>query len=193
MQIQFSEKELEDFLCKDGNLKKYLGLRFVARQVSIPPIGIIDILAFDWDSKSWVIIELKKDLLDTSALCQGLAYLNYYKYLSNHKGNKRKFKLLLIGQNLDSSLYKNTHFFNNSLSDSWDIYYTLFSLDFASGIDFRYPSRQQQAIEDQADLLLGDCENDNVSLRRFLYNCKEINQLDLNGKLPPNYYFTARS
>jgi hypothetical protein len=43
MQIIFSEKELEDFLCQDNNLQKYLRSRFVARQVNIAPVGIVDI------------------------------------------------------------------------------------------------------------------------------------------------------
>lgn len=158
MQIVFTEKELEDFLCQDKNLKKYLGLTFVARQVKIEPIGIVDILAFDWDSKSWVIIELKKDLLDASALCQGLSYLNYYKSTSNYKNyvmtlgcdhNFRKFKLLLIGQNLEQSLHKNIRYFDKCFCDDWDIYYTLFDVKFDSGISFSFLNENQENTEDQ--------------------------------------------
>lgn len=185
MQIQFSEKELEDFLCQDNNLKKYLGLRFVARQVKIEPIGIIDILAFDWDSKSWVIIELKKDLLDSFALMQGLSYLNYYKYISNYKDyfttfncnhNFRQFKLLLIGQNLDSNLFKNTRHFQGNFDENWDIYYKLFGLQFDSGINFDFYSQDQDDIEGSLGVYLDkllDCYNKQSQPIRYFGHLNE--------------------
>lgn len=154
MQIVFSEKELEDFLCEGDNLKKYLGLRFVARQVKIEPIGIIDILAFDWDSKSWVIIELKKGRLDCLALSQGLSYLNYYKSVSNYKDyinplEKRKFKLLLIGDSLDYSLERCVQIFDNYFVDDWDIYYSLFNFDFNSGVSFTYRDVKNELLMEE--------------------------------------------
>lgn len=170
MQIIFSEKELEDFLCHGKNLQKHLGLRFVARQIAIPPIGIIDILAFDWDSKSWVIIELKKDLLDHAALCQGLSYLNYYKYISNYKDyiytnffehSKRKFKLLLVGQNLDESLFKNIRHFKGCFDDDWDIYYKLFGIEFNEGINFEFYLEGQDRIEFLLDVRLDEAMRHN--------------------------------
>ena len=153
MQITFSERELEDFLCKDKNLQKYLGLIFVARQVRIEPMGIIDILAFDWDSKSWIIIELKKERLDLYALAQGLSYLNFYEKKSNYKdyyshSKTRKFKLLLIGQTLDKSLEKVACYYDGCFDDNWSIYYKLFGIDFKSGISFDCQSLEQEAIQD---------------------------------------------
>ena len=143
MQIIFSERELEDFLCKENNLKKYLDLEFVARQVSIPPAGIIDILAYHKESKSWVIIELKKDLLDLSALAQGMAYLRYYQELKKfnyvQRNRLRNFSLLLIGSNLDESLEKVVALYEKKgIFENSKIYYKLFGVDFASGISFDF-------------------------------------------------------
>ena len=160
MQIIFSEKELEDFLCEGKNLQKYLGLIFVARQVKIDRVGIIDILAFHRDSKSWVIIELKKAKLDCCALAQGLSYLNYYKTVSNYKdyidaSRKRKFKLLLIGDSLDNNLRKILNNFGGSFSDDWDIYYSLFGIDFSSGISFNFIDKDNEYLMDH---LYGTCD-----------------------------------
>lgn len=143
MQITFSERELEDFLCTDKNLEKYLGLRFIARQVSIPPVGIIDILAYSIDSNCFVIIELKRDLLDSSALIQGLSYLKYYQEIRSfnfiHRKRSRKFSLLLVGQNLNQDLVKVVSHAEDGCSLYENIiYYKLFSVDFKKGIDFGY-------------------------------------------------------
>lgn len=153
MQITFSERELEDFLCTGKNLQKYLGLIFVARQVRIEPMGIIDILAFDWDSKSWVIIELKREKLDLYALAQGLSYINFYDKVSNYKdyyshSKVRKFKLLLIGQTLDKSLEKIARYFGGGFDDNWSIYYKLFGFNLEGGLCIHYQCPQQEIIED---------------------------------------------
>ncbi len=168
MQIQFSEKELEDFLCKDKNLEKYLGLNFVARQVTIEPMGIIDILGFSKSQKCWVIIELKKSLLDKDSIIQGLSYLNYYKSVSNYKDrfkdtSERAFKLLLVGQNLDNSIKKIVHHYNSSFSRDWDIYYSLFSLKFDEGVSVNYYNVHQKEISDKIDGIYSE-RNTNLRL-----------------------------
>lgn len=156
MQIQFSEKELEDFLCKDKNLEKYLGLKFVARQVNISPVGIIDILAYDKKAKCWVIIELKKANLDIYAYVQGMSYLNFYKKTKSEievKGlsRKRDFALLLVGDNVDSSIHKVVKHYN--FHDEWIIsnetHYALFGVDFEKGIDFTYQNPTQIDFQDK--------------------------------------------
>lgn len=146
MEAVFSERELEDFLCEGKNLEKYLGLKFVARQVNIAPAGIVDILAYDKSTKTWVIIELKQGPLDHWALMQGMSYLNFYQsvrkysYISPHA---RSFGLLLIGDNLESSLDKVIDsFIKNTIRDG-KITYSLFNLDFESGISFKYSSARQ--------------------------------------------------
>jgi len=153
MQITFSERELEDFLCTGKNLEKYLGLKFIARQVNIAPAGIIDILAYHENSDIWVIIELKKDLLDLSALVQGLSYLRFYqstkKYITDYKSfqRSRKFCLLLIGNHLDTPLHKVVkNFSDNEFSDN-EIMYSLFNINFEEGISFKFYNKSQSDYE----------------------------------------------
>jgi hypothetical protein len=149
MQITFLERELEDFLCTGKNLEKHLELRFIARQVNIAPAGIVDILAYSKQSKCFVIVELKKELLDSSALLQGLAYLRYYRDVRGfnlvHRRKSRKFSLLLIGQNLSSDL---TKVINYSDEDTYfndqECYYKLFNLNFEKGVSFDYFSKEQE-------------------------------------------------
>lgn len=174
MQIQFSERELEDFLCQKGNLKKYLGLTFISRQIKIDPMGIIDILAFDKCQKCWVIIELKQNMLDKNAIIQGLSYLNFYKTISNYKdrvlnSSKREFKLLLIGQNLDSDIKKVIHNYEGCFSEEWDIYYKLFSCKFDEGINFDFYNIEQKKIE-QKLYLINNNKSYQVKLNSPIYN-----------------------
>lgn len=148
MQITFSERELEDFLCTGKNLEKYLGLKFVARQVNIAPAGIIDILAYHKQSKTWVIIELKKDIIGDGALLQILSYLNYYKATNpefEYKDflRKRKFSGLLVGSSLDhnSNFIRKILCSKHSLSHrEGAICYTLFRINLETGISFDYMS-----------------------------------------------------
>lgn len=152
MQINFTEKELEDFLSNKQNLKEHFNLEFIARQVMIPPAGIIDILAYDRDSKCFVIIELKKGLLDSDALIQGMSYLKYYQDVRkrNYIYNKRdrKFALLLIGQDLNSNLAKVVNDNNiDGVFDDGEIYYNLFNFDLNLGVNFTYYSPNQNDYE----------------------------------------------
>ena len=148
--INLSEKELEDFLCSNNNLEKYLNLKFIARQVSIPPVGIVDILAYHKESKCWVIIELKKDSLDASAFCQLSSYLNYYKKTKsfiNYKyfQRERQFCGLLIGNDLDSNLIKCVDYYSGVNCNI--INYRLFSATLENGIQFDWYNNEQQDIE----------------------------------------------
>jgi hypothetical protein len=182
IEINISEKQLEDFLCFGKNLEKYLGLKFIARQVSIPPAGIIDILAYNKQSKCFVIIELKKDLLDTSALIQGMAYLKYYqdvrklndfknyfkKEFGETKNRKRSFSLLLIGKNLDNNLIKIIDYLDEQELQDNKIYYKLFGLNILSGIDFNFYNQNQEnyndALMEQMHLLDIDAFNKSLKL-----------------------------
>lgn len=161
--LDISKKQLEDFLCSGKNLEKYLNLKFIARQVAIPPIGIIDILAYHKDSKCWVIIELKKESLEESGFCQLYSYLNYYnitKSLIQYKDfqRTRKFAGLLIGSTLHNKLEKLTYFYDHSFIYSNDIRYTLFNFSLEDGVSFAFCSQSQQDIEDQLNNIA--CFND---------------------------------
>jgi RecB family endonuclease NucS len=104
IEIDFTEKDIEDYLCKSGNLMKHLCLRFVARQVDI--FGFcIDILGYNEIEESFYIIELKKGNLDTKAFTQIYKYYRLLNIKYNSRKNKyHNFKMLLIGQHLSSEL-----------------------------------------------------------------------------------------
>ena len=80
--IEFTEKELEDYLCeggRKGNLYKHLGLLFIARQVRTS-VGTIDILSYHPISKTYFIIELKKDNLNSDAFFQVEKYRVHFQF-----------------------------------------------------------------------------------------------------------------
>lgn len=151
--VQITEKELEDYLCSNNNLKKHLGLRFVARQVPVVGAGFVDILAYNKFRNSFVIIELKKESLNWAAFFQIQRYYHRYKTLENYKGNSRadrKFEKLLIGQSLSPELdyaveyYQPAQFFT---SDRVDTYYRCFGISLEKPLSFCYCSSSQEVIE----------------------------------------------
>lgn len=163
--IVFDEKELEDFLCKDGNLKKHLGLRLLARQYRTP-FGVIDLLAYHALSKSFVIIELKKDTLGADAFFQIEGYfqaLNSKRkfYLDRRDYRRCDFLLpkrlrntnlikLLVGSSLSEKLYPCVELWER---DQWtnnaDTYYALFGTDLETGIAFNYYNIGQRQYAEQ--------------------------------------------
>ena len=168
-EINFSEKELEDFLCnggRKGNLKKYLNLEFISRQVNCST-GIIDILAYSKIKKSFIIIELKKDNLDYKAFFQAHKYLRAFDYkynccekilLKNKFGKeylkrKKRFILLLIGRNLSDELYYSVdHYeedseFSTNEPESNIFQYALFGFNFRNGISFDWYNKVQEEID----------------------------------------------
>lgn len=172
MQITFSERELEDFLCTDKNLEKYLGLKFVARQVNITPIGIVDILAYHKETKIWVIIELKKGGLDPNSFCQIHSYLNFYKQTKSlievkDFRRERKFSGLLVGDSLDNNLHKCVRFYSKEGEwiDEGQINYCLFGLSFANGIGFTYYNKSQSIIQEKLQDICAD--NDHKRWEKF--------------------------
>lgn len=142
VEIIITEKELEDYLCKDENLAQHLGLKFVARQVKIEDFGCLDILAYSHQLKQFVLIELKKGQLDAAAYLQILRYKRAFtaKY-------DREFKTLIIGDALHADLHPVVHHYESDEANS-DVNYTLYSLDFNKGIDFSYYSTTQLEKED---------------------------------------------
>lgn len=147
MEIVFQEKELEDFLCRDGNLEEYLGLRFVARQVKTPN-GIVDILAYNPDTKSFVIIELKRDQIDLAALVQITRYRHYFQSQRQpkHGMRGRNFQCLLIGKSLHSDLNFIVEYWESE-HDYGRIFYRLYGIKFDQPLSFCWHSLNQRAIE----------------------------------------------
>lgn len=142
-EIQFSERELEDFLSKDGNLEKYLGIKFISRQVKTP-VGIIDIIGVHRTTFDWFIIELKKDKITPDAYFQ---IDRYYKYF--HHTKKKYFHRLLIGNGLDSTLNYSVSCYWRDLEsyDPMERYYTVFGIDFDKPLSFAYGATGQMKIQ----------------------------------------------
>lgn len=160
--ISCTEKDIEDFLSINNNLKKYLGLRFLKRQVQTP-VGIIDIIAYNNITKRFVIIELKKENLDYKAYFQLQRYRHYIERTERtrfYDGNdlrdckglnnrpQRVFDYLLIGSSLSPDLYYNVEHWepDSDLSHPNSAWYTIFKYDL-SGINFRYLNTEQNKIE----------------------------------------------
>ena len=121
------------------------------------PAGIIDILAYHKESKCFVIIELKKDLLDANALIQGMSYLRYYQEVRKinylYPKRKRKFALLLISKNFDLNLKKSIEFYRGLDFEDLKIYYQLFDFSIKEGIDFGYYLNDQNDYDNGLDQL----------------------------------------
>ena len=130
------EKHLEDWIVKDVTLIGE-GLTLVGRQVSIDD-GQLDLLAIDTRDR-WVVIEIKKGLLNASALTQALYYASSLVKLEADElcrkvtpglskfgdkdmlservkqqlageGDERKIALLLVGTGVDSGLERMIEF-----------------------------------------------------------------------------------
>ena len=148
-QMTFSERELEDFLANEKNLLKYLGLRYIARQVKTKA-GIIDILAYSKYSKSFVIIELKKDALEFSAYEQVHRYQHALNvaYNTDYKKKYKKFTKLIVGMSLHPHLYYLVkHYESDCDYNQTDTYYALFGVSFDSPLSFTWYNPAQSEIE----------------------------------------------
>lgn len=144
--INFDEKDIEDFLCTEDHLEKYLGLKYVNRQVNIDKF-FIDILAYSPREKCFYIIELKKDELNAKAFVQALKYHKLMSYAYKHK---HKFKVLLIGKNLNEDLHYLTTLFDYP-PNKRDFLYILYSYTFENGIAFNTYNIAQAEIQEHLE------------------------------------------
>lgn len=173
-EINFSEKELEDFLSCKRNLKKHLGLRFLARQYRTP-VGVVDMIAYNNKTKRFVIIELKKDTLDTSSYFQIERYRHFFVKKADNLWNKKcdrryslqkkgvdlflkvptryhNFDCLLVGKSLSKELDYVVEKWEASSyrSDYSRVWYTCFAYSFEKAISFAYHSVSQKEVEDNS-------------------------------------------
>jgi len=167
--VQFTEKELEDYLSTNQNLKKNLGLRFLVRQYRTP-VGIVDIVAYNVITKRFVIIELKKGEIDYNAYFQMERYRHYFerksmfmfedldmrRFYRRRDGNlflrenfvKREFDCLLVGSSLSQQLdYTLQHWEKDcELNSEYRMWYTCFDYSFDKALQFNYFSVSQDKI-----------------------------------------------
>jgi len=72
-EMRLSEKQLEDFVCKHPEYSIWNGVEIIGRQIRVEH-GIIDILAWDGNGNSTLVIELKTRPLEERDIGQVLRY-----------------------------------------------------------------------------------------------------------------------
>lgn len=157
--ISFTEKELEDFLCSNNNLRRHLGLRLITRQYRTP-VGVVDLIAYNNNTKRFVVVELKKGALDSNAYLQLERYRHYFTkkaYSDYEKKNPpltalscpREFDCLLIGNTLAENLNYVVNYWDDgcSLSDYSRVWYRCFDYSLERAICFDYYSPEQREVE----------------------------------------------
>lgn len=146
--IDVPEKDIENFLCKNGgeNLRLHLGLRLISSQYRTR-VGIIDILAYDEKSKRYAIIELKKDLLDYKSYFQAERYKWFMTRYKIGKRERREFFSVLVGRNLSPDLNYSVEYLDRAFPFYGETYYVLFDISLEGGISFNYYSKKQREIE----------------------------------------------
>lgn len=167
VEINITEKELEDFLCKDDNLENYLGITFVARQVKIEEFGYLDILGYNKITEKFVLIELKKGMLDASAYLQIERYNKAFSLKYN-----REFDKLIIGDNLHSDLHHQVQYYECD-EEKPCVTYRLYKIEFEDGITFRVYSVGQKKLQEAYESLEGFA--DRKSFIRYQFNKQNAN------------------
>ena len=72
--MNWSERELEDFVCANPEWLQLPGFRLLGRQVPLPNGWIVDILGMNEDTGRMYVLELKAEEANGKALSQVLAY-----------------------------------------------------------------------------------------------------------------------
>lgn len=114
MEIEISEKTLEDIVCEilknqDKYPDKFNFLEhsdIVIRQLNLNNYGIPDIVTISFDIYEEAIVniyELKKNDIDIQALVQALRYRQGVRSLFNYIGISCKINIFLIGKNFNNS------------------------------------------------------------------------------------------
>lgn len=150
IEIDFQEKDIEEYLCRNGNLTKWFPNLVVVKQQFKIFDFYIDILAYDKERKCFVIIELKKGELNASAAIQALRY----KECMKRKYYRHRFYILLLGHNLNPELnYFVKRYDPSIISYTYNVYYKLYDYSFEEGINFNYICTSQVKTEDYLDKL----------------------------------------
>jgi hypothetical protein len=153
VKIDFTEEDLEDFVFK--RLKKELNIKPVVRQFQTPA-GVLDVLGRSLDNPAvYLVIELKKNTIDTDAICQ---CLRYTKFLNEHMSKKgtRCFVPLLIGRDLENSKNVIRLVEEYDRNDSYDIecaygkvFYQLYGYNLENGASLSWFSTYQREYYDE--------------------------------------------
>lgn len=132
MEIKLLESEVEDYIFEEQGLEEY-GIRCVSRQVQMGDAGIVDILGWDRLSKTWVIVEIKRDGLDARTYTQAERYrLWLHEYMDARSCKRYKpFNppyMLLIGTVLADDLRFIKDLTDNDDRSAMNDYYLLYNI-----------------------------------------------------------------
>jgi hypothetical protein len=133
MKIELLESEVEDYIFEEQLLEEY-GIKCVKRQVNFGSAGIVDILGWDRHNKRWVIVEIKRDGLDTRAYAQGMRYRSWLSDYMSHRSCDRQKQyrepcMLLIGSTLHEDLRFLRSIEDDQHRDSRHSYYAIFNIN----------------------------------------------------------------
>jgi hypothetical protein len=133
MEIKLLETEVEDYIF-EGQLLESYGIKCIKRQVKFGGAGIVDILGWDRFSKRWVIVEIKRDGLDTRAYAQGMRYRSWLSDYMDHRSCDRQKPyrepyVLLIGATLHEDLRFLRDIEDDQHRDSRHSYYAIFNIN----------------------------------------------------------------
>ncbi|MCK9460677.1 MAG: endonuclease NucS [Proteobacteria bacterium] len=81
--MDYSEKDIEDYLADEDVLSEEFGLTYLQRQFQTS-YGIIDILAYQEETNTLVVIEIKKGVIDENAVGQIMRYIGCMNDLIIH-------------------------------------------------------------------------------------------------------------
>ena len=126
------EKDIEEAIL-DGQLLLTYGIKIVGRQVgSIQKTaarngkkyqcsrgGIVDLIGYHAKSRTWVIIEIKRGVLDSSAFTQLSRYMSSAREISRYYSSERMGRRPRVAGLLIGLSYTDVLNFVNVLSDAW--------------------------------------------------------------------------
>lgn len=117
----------------EGQRLEAYDIKCVQRQVQMGDAGIVDILGWDRRNKTWVIVEIKRDGLDSKAYAQAMRYrswLNHYLDVRSCERRKpyREPYVLLIGSSMSDDLRFVGDITDNEDRSAVQSYYLLYNV-----------------------------------------------------------------
>lgn len=152
--MDYTEKDIENFLIEDSAyLEEELGLVAIQQQYRTE-YGVIDILAYDYTEHALAVIELKKGVVDESAIGQILRYMvcmkdliDYFKTVDVHQAYKNVTGVygILIGEDATDAV--------KSITRQFD-FIRFIQHDVRIEIDFEEPSyyRREESLQKDLDI-----------------------------------------
>jgi hypothetical protein len=129
MRLEISEKEVEDIIFEKQLLEQH-DIKCVFRQKNLGVAGIADLIGWDRENKTWVIIEIKKGVIDAKAYAQAMRYQQALcRYLDERCRPFNPPYILMIGGSLADELRFLTDIVDDQTRSSLKSYYTCFMVE----------------------------------------------------------------